>query len=44
MVDAVLGRAYTMSLETDMPVEAGADMFELEIGVVAGCDQRIGFR
>lgn len=44
MVDAVLGLAYTMSLETDAPVEADADMFTREIGVVAGGAQRIGFR
>jgi hypothetical protein len=44
MVDAVLGLAYTMSLETDAPVEVDADMFTQEIGIVAGCAQRIGFR
>jgi len=44
MVDSVLGRAYTISLETDAPVEADADMFTQEIGVVAGCAKKIGFR
>ncbi len=44
LVDAVLGQAYTESLEKDAPVEVRADLFSQAIDTVAGLATRIGFR